>query len=263
MPQDEPEGHLTFRYHQPFLPEYVTTIAISLAVNWMVLASSRPGQLPAGDNPHVYGALAAYTAVILTLLGLTVYHRYRFSTVTLTDSGTERRFLGFNFSQVAFDEIDSVEERRGGFFGRSARLLVLRTRAMEETVIADFVHGYDRLREELLARWPGTPTNKEPLSEREFAQLKEAARLRDLVFGLPGLHNVKKRVPFRVMGLLPVVGVEALGAALVIYEVFGEGPQGGPNPLSVYAGAVTLALSGLAARFTYYYIFSTHWAEQQ
>ena len=259
----ETGGRKDYRYHQPFLPEYITTIAISLAANWIVVAVSEADALAVEGNPHVYGAVAAYTAVIFTLVGLTFYHRFRFCTVTVADTGLMRTFLGFTLSSVPFAEIDSVEERRDGFFGRRARVLALRTRSLEEVEIADFVHDYEDFKQKVIEGAGKAPINEEPLSEPEYERLRKAAAERDTVFGAPGPRTIKKRLSFRALGLMPVVCVELVGALLVIYEVFGQGPEGGPNPLSVYAGAVTLAISGVVARFTYYYIFSTHWAERQ
>ena len=253
----------TYRYHQPFVPEYITTIAISLAASWMVLAVSGADKLAVEGNPHVFGAVAAYTAVIFTLVGLTFLHRYRFSTVTVTGARLDRTFFGFVVSRMPFSEIEFIEERRGSFFGRRARVLALRTRSLEEMEFTDFIYHYDGFKRKVIEAVGKPPTNEEPLSEREYERLKRAAAERDKVFGPPGLHTIKKRLPFRALGLTPVVCVDLAGALLVIYEVFGRGPEGGPNPLSVYAGAVTLAISGVVARFTYYYIFSTHWAERQ
>lgn len=253
----------TYRYHQPFLPEYITTIAISLAANWVVVAVSDFDELAVEGNPHVYGAVAAYTAVIFTLVGLTFLHRYRFSTVTVTEKGIERGFLGLVASRLPFAAVEGIEERRGSFFGRRARALVLQTHGLEEIEFTDFMYGYEDFKQKVIDGVGKALANEEPLSEREYGQLKKAARDRDAVFGAPGLHTIKRRLPFRLLGLMPVVCVELAGALLVIYEVFGRGPDGGPNPLSVYAGAVTLAISGAVARFTYYYIFSTHWAERQ
>jgi hypothetical protein len=187
----------------------------------------------------------------------------RFCTVTLADTGLVRDFFGFVLSRVPFSEIDFIEEQRGVFFGRRARVLKLRTRSVEEIELADFIHRYDDLKERVIGAAGKEPTNEEPLSEREYERLKSAAAERDVVFGPPGLHRIRKRLPFRVFSLMPVAFVDLMGALLVIYEVFGVGPGGGGNPLSVYAGAVTLALSAVVARFTYYYIFSTHWAERQ
>lgn len=252
----------TYRYHRPFLPEYLTTIAISLAANWIVVALSESDQVPVEGNPHVFGAVGAYTAVIFTLVGLTLYHRFKFCTVTLTDAGLIRTFFGFTFSRVPFTEIDSVEEQRGTFFGRSARVLALRTRGLEEIAFTDCIYRYEDLKEKVILAAGKEPTNVEPLSERQFERLKESAAERDAVFGEPGLHTTQ-RLPFRVFCLIPVGLVDLVGALLVLYEVFGEGPEGKGNPFAVYAGAVTLALSAVVARFTYYYIFSTHWAERQ
>lgn len=229
----------------------------------MALGLSEAEHVAVEGNPHVYGAVAAYTAVILTLVGLTFFHRFRFCTVTATDAGLMRVFFGFTLSRVPFGEVDSIEERRGSFFGRSARVLALRTRALDEIVFADFIYRYDAFKQRVIGAAGKVPTNEEPLSEREYERLKEAASLRDVVFGEPSYRLTSKRLPLRILGLMPVVGVEALSAALVLHEVFGRAPDGGPNPLAVYAGAVTLALSAVVARFTYYYIFSTHWAERQ
>ena len=68
-PPDHPARRVRFRYNHIFLPEYVSTVLISLAVSALFMSLTAGGQRPRlWTNPHAPAATAVYLLVACGLL---------------------------------------------------------------------------------------------------------------------------------------------------------------------------------------------------
>ncbi len=244
----------TFRYNRDFLPEYGTTVGLSL-VNTAIVVALEGKAMFSRWNPHFIPATLAYVAVVLVLLWLTFHARIRYCSLTVRRTGIERTFLGFVLTRCPFDQIDYVEEWRDSFFGRSARFLLIAMRSAETLTVTDFIRGYDCFREGIVALERREVRKSEPLADDQYERLAAAAKERDSVFAPQEGSIFQRRVPLRVTGLVPVWGVDFLITLVMIHRWFKD--RGVLSELVIYSAALGLAVSAVVARYTYYYIFSS------
>jgi len=80
----------TYCYHGAFLPEYMSAVLISLLTMWIGVSALRVDRFPLKENPHLIPSIVMYVAVVLLLVGLTYYHRWKHSALLIKDDGIER-----------------------------------------------------------------------------------------------------------------------------------------------------------------------------
>jgi hypothetical protein len=240
----------TFWYHSAFLPEYFTTVCITVLVNWAVNAYSPVDPIPIKDNPYVPSAWILHLWVVVFLLGLTAYYRWRYCTVSLSPDALTRSFPSAAGWAVAFSEIDRLTEHRGWFFGRRARVLEIGVWGGGSVRVTDFIHGYEDLKA-TLAEASGKPVEHEVAEEGALARLRLRATEREKVFGPAGPFDFLLRIPSRFICLLPVFLLDLIMTLRLVYGAFYQ------DFLAVFAGTIVLLVSALGARFIYYYLFSS------
>jgi len=246
-----------FHYNRAFLPEYLSTVVISLIVTWLTSGVSGVARQMGERNPHFAPSLVLYGALATALLVLTAYHRRRHSAVRVTVEGIERRFLGRRVLFVGWAEAAEVVERWGRFFGRGCRTLEVVLYGRAPIAISDFIHGYKSLRRQLEEAWGKPIRNKDLLSE-DIARFESAATQRAEAFErrstAPG-HVAVLNV--RVGALLPVFVVDVAVSMALIHGVFMLPGPHAFDPRVVYASSIALLCAALTARWVYYYLFSS------
>ena len=242
----------TFRYNSVLLPEYVSTIAISM-VTTLIVASDKK-IWPTHGNPHYAVALALYGVLALLLVWLTLHARWRWCVITIEDETVRGSLFGLERFRIRFLDVESIQERIGKFFGRRARRLTIRSFRHDPVEIADFIYDYERLKRLLGERW-GRAVEQVGGTPEQWEQLRERALKRKRVFGWPRPWRILLLIPVRAVGLMPVLFVDLFFTLFIVFGFHGD-PKGG-DPRAVYAAPIALAAAALTARCVYYRLSSS------
>ena len=243
----------TFRYNSVLLPEYVTTIVISV-LSTLIILGSRDNPLLTHGNPH-YGAASAISAALtLGLVWLTLHARWRWCTITIDEKTLRGSFLGMTRFELWLSSVASIQEETAKFYGRRGRRLTVRSTRHNPVEIADAVHDYDRLKA-ILSERSGCAVTRAAAPSEAVEQLRARAAKRDYVLGRPRPWHMFLTVPVRVVGLVTILFADVFCTFLFIFAF-----QGGPDardPRAVYAGPVSLAFSAVTARYVSYFLSSS------
>ena len=241
---------LRLRYNRNFLPEYLSTVLISLGVSWVFLHLAPRGARPPGQNPHAILAVGIYGFAIAWLVGRTFRHRRDYETVVLAagDGGRIELHAGGRTTDIS----DSTAvEGLTTFFGRSTRCLRLHGPLGETCVVNEVLAGYDGLKRavESVTGRPRAADPEVPPRQLERAAARWAARHAALP---PPDGFDPLRLASRLFCLVPVAVLDfaASGALTIASDVHGQ-----PD-LAVYASPAALLASALMARYVYYYLFT-------
>ena len=240
----------TFRTNSVLLPEYITTIVISVLSTLMILNGANNPLLTHG-NPHYGVASAIYAALALGLVWLTLRARWRWCTITVDDKTVRSRFLGITRSELWLSRVVSIREETAKFYGRQ---LTIRSTRHDPVEIADAIYDYDRLKQ-ILSERAGCAVEQATAPADVIERLRARAAKRDYVFGCPRRWHLLLTAPVRAVSLLTVLFVDLFCAYLIIFAF-----QGGPDardPRAVYAGPASLVGAALTARFVYYRLSSS------
>jgi hypothetical protein len=243
----------TFRYNSALLPEYITTIVISVLSTLMIL-NSRDNPLITHGNPHYGIASAIYAALALGLVWLTLHARWRWGTIWIDHKTLRGSFLGMTRFELWLSDVASIREETARFYGRRGRRLTIRSTRHDPVEIADAIYNYDQLAH-ILSERAGCAIEPAAAAPEVVGQLRARAAKRDYVFGQPRRWRILITAPVRAVGLLIVLSADLFFAFLIIFAF-----QGGPearDPRAVYAGPVSLVAAAVTARFIYYRLSSS------
>ncbi|QDT38654.1 hypothetical protein [Stratiformator vulcanicus] len=249
-----PHRSIRLRYNSVYLPEYISTVLLSLIVTALFV-----GSWPAVDGNlsrmvHLGLAAGLYSILIAMLIRSTWLHRFHFGSVRFSVSESDEPLLSTNGRVIPVRLISSVRESIGAFFGRPARCLHVQTIEGHQFDIYEAVRGFDNVPRLLT----GVGAPRAVLSGEVIPEERDRLRQRwiDRQTNFPPPEHaadVLGRSAFRVMCLVPVATVDvAINAALTIFL-----RRIGQDALTVYAAPIGLAVSAVIARYVYYYLFSS------
>ena len=246
-----------FRYHSAFLPEYVSTIAISLFIMWGVGRIYVRELPPLSGNPHALPAFGLYVLLAAVLLGLTVRHRWVHCDLLVADEWMEGRRFGLQVFLIGWSQVEDLVERRGAFYGRRARVLSVVVYGRAPIVIADSIERYHRLRKRI-AEASGKAIRVEGLSDDDVRRFQEAEGERHAAFQVDsGFLGALVRVGGWLFSLLPVFVVDVITTMFLMHGVFREPGYFRFKPGVYWANVIALGAAAVAARYIYYYLFSS------
>jgi hypothetical protein len=239
---------IRFRYNPVFLPEYLSTIVISIPISALFLHTPLVGGRAAmGANPHFGIAVGLDLAIAGWLLIVTVLHRRKYGPVIVhgVDSG---------MGEVGLRQIAEARQSFGKFFGRLVRRIHVEDTKGEAVVLCDAIFNFDALRTflvQLLGKdIPHFPHEEPVRTERVRVLWRER---HDMFPPTETLGDMFSRLSWRAVCLLPVAVVDVLihlGSILYLSKFQ-------KDKLMVYSGPLSLLVSGLVARYVYYYMFSS------
>ncbi|MBN1918863.1 MAG: hypothetical protein JW889_13235 [Verrucomicrobia bacterium] len=242
----------TFRYNSALLPEYVTTIIISVLTTLIVMTDRE--LLLTHDNPHYSIASAIFAVLALLLVALTLRARWRWCTITVDDATVRGSLFAIPKFELPLSTVVSIKEEVARFYGRRARRLTIRSTRHDPVEIADFIYGYNHL-ERMLGERSGASVEPVAIAPEMMDKLRRRALKRHEVFGRPRPWRVLLSIPVKVVGLLPVLCVDLFFTLTVIFTFHGDSQA--RDPRAVYAGPISLAAAALAARYAYYPLASS------
>ncbi|MCA9067907.1 MAG: hypothetical protein KDA84_03230 [Planctomycetaceae bacterium] len=246
---------IRFRYNQVFLPEYLSTIFISIPISFVFMKSAwggGPAILVA--TLHLMVAVALYLGIALWLLALTLIYRMRYTSVKFYRLDDSTTWIETRGRQIRSDHVVQVDQSLGKFFGRLVRKTRIEDDRGNAIQFCDAMFEYDALRMFLgqLLNWDldQFPHDDPQLVERVQRRWHE----RHAVFPpSETLGDLLGQLTLRAVCLLPVALSDVLisWATLVFLENFQR------QELVVYSAPLSLLTSGFIARFVYYKIFSS------
>lgn len=242
----------TFRTNSVLLPEYITTIVISLLTSLVVMSDRE--LLVLRDNPHYAIASALFVAVVLVLVWLTLRARWRWCTIHIDDETVRGSLFGVSKFELWLASVISIREEAFRLYGRRARRLTLRSTRHDPIEVADLIYGYERLKALLVER-TGRTVERLASQDETMEKLHVRAAKREAVFGRPRPWRALLFLPARAIGLLPVWFIDLVFALVVVFAFRGDSDV--PDPRAVYSAPIALAAAGMAARFIYYRISSS------
>ena len=255
---------LRLRYNRVFLPEYVSTVALSAVIGGLFLGAVR-GEPDAAVAPHFAAATALWISLAVVLLRQTWAHRVRFGDVLVLAEFAEDGFAADGDDRPAAasvrvggrwwrcPELEGVRESVGGFFGRSARVLRLTDGVGRTAEIYESLPAFDRLPALLAALSDRTPVLGAEVEDGQRDRLRAAWRRRHETFPQPGGSEWLNNAAFRALCLIPVAGVDLVLTASLTLLAARLGRPG----LAFWVSPVALLTSACIARFVYYYLFTS------
>lgn len=245
---------IRFRYNQVFLPEYLTTIFISVPIS-AVFLNDPLGGVPVAlvGNPHVIVAIAIYFLTALWLFALTLLYRLRYAPVRFYRRG-ETVWIETRGRRIRSDQIVDAQQSLGKFFGRMVRQTRIEDNRGNAIPFSDAMFQYDSLRlflGELLNRDLNQFPHEEP---QRVERVQRLWHERHTVFPpSETLGDVFGKLSLRAVCLLPVALFDVLigWATLFLLNNFQR------QELMIYSAPLSLLTSGFVARFIYYNMFSS------
>jgi len=246
---------LRFRYNPVFLPEYLSTIALSIAISAVFLLAEPLGGGVGLKGMHANIAFTLYGVIASLLLALTIFYRRKYRRfVFRSDDDHPGVSLHGKGRVFHLADVDRIEEYLGSFFGRKARTVRIEDPQGWPLEIAESVVDYNGLKRLLaeLAERPIEPA-RDFLPE-EAEKVREIWEERHEMFPAPrDVSEAFQRVLWRGVCLLPVCVFDILLNAVVSFSLDGLGRM----EFRVYSAPLSLTLSGIVARYVYYYLFTS------
>jgi hypothetical protein len=242
---------LRLRYNNVFVPEYFSTIVISLTISVPFLIVPINGGIPIWNNPHAPIGIGLYLLCIGLLAWQTVHHRLRCRRVIVSLDPEAGVTVRTGDVVVPLKRLDRAELRIDRFFGRRVRALHLRDVRGHELVVHDALDGFDeflRLVQHLVDR----PLEIDPRLPEVEERIAEAWAERHRLFPLTVEASVSRTV-FRVFFLIPVAFVDFVSNLWLNFELMFAGLPA----LAVYVGPITLLLSAVVNRYVSYYMLTS------
>ncbi len=246
---------IRFPYNPVFLPEYLSTVLISIPISAAFMTTPIGGGRGAFvANPHLAVAAGLYVLIAFGLLGLTVLYRRRFRSVVFHCLGDSQVWIEAGRQEIALLDVAEVQQSLGRFFGRTVRRVGIEDHRGSAVVFCDALFDFDFLKS-LLAEL--LPTKPLPAPLEQPAQIERVQSLwkeRHAMFPPPEtVGDVLSRVSWRGVCLLPVAVVDVLlnWATILSLSKFQQ------HTLMVYSAPLSLLVSGFIARFIYYYMFTS------
>ncbi len=242
---------LRLRYNPVFLPEYFSTIVISLAISIPFLAVPMGGGVPIWKNPHAPLGLALYAFGLYLLLHLTFATRQRHRRLLVEADPDLGIVVRSGDKVVRLDKIDRCTLDVERFFGRRVRTIRLTDSQGHEIAVHDGLVGLDefhRLLKTLLDR-PIELVHHDPEQELEVA---DAWRERHAIFPTTVDASVARAV-LRFFFLIPVAFVEFVSNLWLNFELVTNGLA----ILTVYCAPITLFFAAIVNRYVSYYLLTS------
>lgn len=245
-------SRLRLPYNALFLPEYVSTVLLSLLISWFFITNVNG---PLGGW-HVMFAAISYGVLAIYLLWMTWYHRVVYSDIIFRREPEGRVQIRAARQWIDVEQLDSLEETFGTFFGRETRILHARNSHSGSFQVNQCLSGFEQLKSILHDLSGVEVTSFEQRSAEHLEKLAARWKKRHEIFP-PAFTAVDAagRLGFRAFCLLPVAVVDvSINAILnVLLQDAGRGA------LTVYVAPLSLLVSAFIARYMYYYMFtSTH-----
>ncbi len=246
---------IRFRYNPVFLPEYLSTVLISIPISAVFMTTPIGGGRGAFlANPHLLVAIGLYMGIAFGLITLTVYHRRWFGPLIVTHSNQHEIFLKTGSGKIELANVAEARQSIGKFFGRLVRRLHLEDDRGTRAVLSDAIFDFDALRlllGKLLDQSFEEFPNEDP---RQVERVQSLWQERHAMF--PATNNLGEmfsRLSWRGVCLLPVAVVDVLinlGTILSLSKLQ-------QHAMMVYSAPLSLLVSGFIARYIYYYMFTS------
>lgn len=245
---------LCLRYNAVFLPEYVSTVIISVIISLLCLVAAPLGQKLPGQRVHAVTAAGLYTAMSGWLLFVTWSHRMRYGTVMLSHVAEDRPGVRSSQGVVPFDMVSRVEEDLEGFFGRAIRVLRIHDRLGCTLSVNEGLVGYDHLRRVFASLCEtGVEVTPNVRPEHMDAAKRHWDELHDVLPAPAGIIDFIARCGWRTICLIPV----AFGDLMLNLALIGALLRAQQPVLLYYAAPFSLLISAILARFVYYYLLTS------
>lgn len=246
---------IRFRYNPVFLPEYLSTILISIPISALFMATPLGGGRAAFvANPHLGVAIGMYLSIAGWLMMLTILYRRQFCPVIFYCSGQNAVWIDSGRGEIALPNIAEAKQSLGKFFGRLVRRIHLEDSRGNSVVFCDAIFHFDSIRS-LLADLLGTEIGNFPPDEpKHVDKVQSLWHERHAMFpATETLGDVFSRLSWRGVCLLPVAVVDVLINLATILSL----SRFQKHTLMVYSAPLSLLVSGFIARFIYYYMFTS------
>lgn len=246
---------IRFRYNPVFLPEYLSTILISIPISALFMGTDMGGGRAAMvANPHLGVAVGMYLALAAWLIVITVLHRRRYGPIIFHCMGPGTVLIDSGTGQIDLPSIMEAKQSLGKFFGRIVRRVHIEDTRGATIMLCDAIFDFDAARallKQLLGKdIPEFPHEEPAKMERARAHWRE----RHAMFpATESLGDVFNRLSWRAVCLLPVAVMDVainVGAHFFLKEFH-------QVKLMVYSAPLSLLVSGFISRFIYYYMFSS------
>lgn len=246
---------IRFHYNPVFLPEYLSTVVISIPISALFLQTPMVGGRAAvGANPHFSIAVGLDLAIAGWLLVMTVLHRRKYGPIIIHGQGQNAVWIDSGMGEIDLPRIADVRQTLGKFFGRLVRQIQIQDDRGRSVVLCDAIFNFDALRvflTQLLGKdIPHFPHEEPDRSEQVRALWRER---HDMFPATETIGDVFSRLSWRAVCLLPVAVVDVLiNLGTILYlSKFQK------DKLMVYSGPLSLLVSSFIARYIYYYMFSS------
>lgn len=246
---------IRFRYNPVFLPEYVSTVLISIPISAVFMTTPIGGGRAAlRANPHLGGAIAIYLLIAGWLFFLTIRYRRRFGQVVMTSPGPNQAILRAGSVEMPISGIAECQESLGKFFGRLVRRVRLEDERGNSVTLSDAIFQFDAL-QSLLGELLPRDANAFPHDDPERVErVKVAWTERHEMFpASETLGDIFSRLSWRGVCLLPVAVVDVLINLVSILSL----SKLQQTEYMVYSAPLSLLTSGFIARYVYYYMFTS------
>ena len=246
---------IRFRYNPVFLPEYLSTILISIPISALFMTTPIGGGRAAlVGNPHLGVAMGLYVSIAGWLLMLTILYRRQFCPVIIYCNGHNAVWVDGGQGEIALPNVAEVRQSLGKFFGRVVRRIHIEDNRGTAVVFCDAIFHFDHVRTllaELLERNLAGVLQEE---SKQVDKVKANWDKRHTMFPAPEtLGDVLSRLSWRGVCLLPVAVVDVLINLATILSL----SRFQKHTLMVYSTPLSLLVSAFIARFIYYYMFTS------
>lgn len=244
----EPARH--YRYPPEAFPGYIIAAISSTTATWLVTLLSNRNPFP-WQGVHSYLSVVATMQIAIFLAWSLVRARTRWPTVRIVREDIVAECSGRSRKRP-LDDIDSVDETRGRFFGRPSLILTIHFCDGSSLSVSDFLVGYHELRRALGISTEHNTSLGEREKNRRF-HLLERAKAREESFGARSSFD---RVALAALGFIPLIAMDLIVTLTLIHEVFAKGSIT-PNPAAWWAIPICFMGSSLLSRFCFYYMLSS------
>jgi hypothetical protein len=246
---------IRFRYNPVFLPEYLSTVLISIPISALFMTTplgGGPGALVA--NPHLGVAIGLYLALACWLLTMTLLYRRQFCPVIFYSERQSEVWIDSGRGEVALPHVAEANQSLGKFFGRLVRRLHIEDNRGNTVVFCDAIFDFDAV-QALLAQILGKEFVSFPHDDpKQVQKVRSLWNERHAMFpATETLGDVFSRLSWRGVCLLPVAVVDVLINLATILSL----SKFQKHTLMVYSAPLSLLVSGFIARFIYYYMFTS------
>jgi hypothetical protein len=129
-------------YNAFFLPEDISTVVLSVLISWFFLANMNV----VIRSGHVATAGIGYGLFALFLLWMTWQHRVAYSDVILRRNADGRMSIRAAREWIDLEQLESLDETVGSFFGRRTRIIHSRSSVNETFEINECLSGFGQMK---------------------------------------------------------------------------------------------------------------------